>query len=526
MVLFVISLLLLTLMVCLTLSIGMKVREKMEVQAMSDAAAYSNAAVTARVYNEIALMSRAQIGHMVSMAGVQSLISWTSAYRAQANAILADYLFISAQYAARAAKCCKTFTSCPFECPCAAVAAVESFLSVIDVYNKSSKVFKKFDQLDMAAADQVRDLQGAASRLYAAQLVEWVRLGLKLNGQNQADDIVKAARAGSPWPGELSAPGSAGSLDSVTLREILPFLGATNPLDISNSHHLYAGMGSRGFSFTTIRGGLANVVLNQQLKKNFVNKKDTFVAEDTGSAYFASTMNHGNLQPSGAFSWADDHGTNMLKFNRAFAPCKKYSFAMAATVKLKSTDIDDTSDDHTWLPPSLLLFGEEDKQPPEKRHTLGSCTRCPGMWPTFVDYNPIRLVQPSDNWGQPKNYAVIQRDYAVRGTRADPWNLLFRFRFSKNRVSTFDNRGIQLADGTNISKQTGLSAGIAYYHRKGHWKEPPNLLNPYWRATIVPLTVDAQGRDDDVSNTLNDVGAGWAAAAWGGLRGQGYEGGP
>jgi len=76
------------------------------------------------------------------------------------------------------------------------------------------------------------------------------------------------------------------------------------------------------------------------------------------------------------------------------------------------------------------------------------------------------------------------------------------------------------------SKQTGLSAGIAYYHRKGHWKEPPNLLNPYWRATIVPLTVDAQGRGGDVADTLNDVGAGWAASAWNGLRGQGYEGGP
>ena len=103
MVLFVISLFLLTLMVCLTLSIGMKVREKMEVQAMADAAAYSNAAVTARVYNEIALLSRAQIGHMVSMAGVQSLISWTTAYRANASAIFLNYIIIAGQYAARCA---------------------------------------------------------------------------------------------------------------------------------------------------------------------------------------------------------------------------------------------------------------------------------------------------------------------------------------------------------------------------------------------------------------------------------------
>jgi len=151
--------------------------------------------------------------------------------------------------------------------------------------------------------------------------------------------------------------------------------------------------------------------------------------------------------------------------------------------------------------------------------------RCPGIWPTFVDYSPIRVIQKSDNWGQPKNYAVIQRDYRVRGD-GDPWNLSFTFAFNKGSPAAFDNRGLKLADGTDISKQTALSAGIAYYHRRDHWKEPPNLLNPYWRATLVPLTVDAQGRGSDVGETLEDVGAPWAAEAWRELRNQGYQGGP
>lgn len=54
---------------------------------------------------------------------------------------------------------------------------------------------------------------------------------------------------------------------------------------------------------------------------------------------------------------------------------------------------------------------------------------CPSVWPMFVDYNGVKVMDKDDNWGQPKNFAVIQRDYAVRGTQADPWNLLFRFRF-------------------------------------------------------------------------------------------------
>jgi hypothetical protein len=190
---------------------------------------------------------------------------------------------------------------------------------------------------------------------------------------------------------------------------------------------------------------------------------------------------------------------------------------------LAATDSSDPQDQHYWLPQIVFT----DQVP--ARHTLGRCFRCPSMWPTFIDYNMVPLVDEGDNFGQPKNFAVIQRDYGVRaasGQPVDPWNLGFRFRFSPNRESRFDNRGLVLADGTtNISKQTALSAGIAYYHRKGHWKEPPNLLNPYWRATLVPLTVDDDGKGD-VVETLGDVGTDWAAESFQALRSQGYEGGP
>jgi len=81
-VVFALTLLLLVLMVTMTLSIGMKAKEKMELQTMADAAAYSNAVATARAFNGISLMNRALMGHMVAMTGVESLISWSSYYRA------------------------------------------------------------------------------------------------------------------------------------------------------------------------------------------------------------------------------------------------------------------------------------------------------------------------------------------------------------------------------------------------------------------------------------------------------------
>jgi hypothetical protein len=136
-----------------------------------------------------------------------------------------------------------------------------------------------------------------------------------------------------------------------------------------------------------------------------------------------------------------------------------------------------------------------------------------------------------DVWGQPKNFAIIQRDYRQRDPRRiDPWNLFFRFRFSgESKPGTgFDGRGLQLGPAgsyTDISRQTALSTGIAYYHRRDHWREPPNLLNPYWRATLVPATVDKTG-SDDLKDELRGAGVGWAADTYSALERQGFKGAP
>ncbi|OJH35213.1 pilus assembly protein TadG-related protein [Cystobacter ferrugineus] len=523
MVLMVISLFLLTLMVTVTLSIGTKVREKMEVQAVADAAAYSNAAVTARVYNEIALLSRAQIAHMVSMAAVQSLISWSTLFRAHVAATSLNYTIISGAHWADAGRCCNPYSGCTWMCGCSIAAAKLAGLKSYMVRFRDIMESMEFQALDTEAGAQSLRLQDAAMRLHGVQLLEYVRLMGEISGQSLADEIVDAAKAGSRVPGEWSAPGGG---DSVSNREIGFFTGATTPIDILNSHHVFAAMGSRGFSFITGRSGIPAMVIQQQLQSlGYVAPPDNVMVVNQGSSYFSTLPNHGALWPlvNGKYSWTDDHGASTLRFNHTFMPCPRYQSALPTNVWLSSTDSTDPTDLHFWSPVFLA-----DLIPAPVRHTLGRCMRCPSMWPTFIDYNPLPLVQEDDNFGQPKNFAVIQRDYGVReasGQPVDPWNLGFRFRFSPSRESGFDNRGLVLADGTNISRQTALSAGITYYHRKGHWKEPPNLLNPYWRATLVPLTVDDQG-EDDVPDTLGDVGTGWAAESFEALRANGYEGGP
>ena len=84
-VLFSLTLLLLTLMVLMTLGFGMRAKERVEIQMAADAAAYSQAVSVARTFNAIAVMNRAQIAHMVAMAGTQSLISYSGQHYAVAK---------------------------------------------------------------------------------------------------------------------------------------------------------------------------------------------------------------------------------------------------------------------------------------------------------------------------------------------------------------------------------------------------------------------------------------------------------
>jgi hypothetical protein len=120
-------------------------------------------------------------------------------------------------------------------------------------------------------------------------------------------------------------------------------------------------------------------------------------------------------------------------------------------------------------------------------------------------------------FGQPKNYVVVQDDRSTR--RPDPWNLFFRLSFQRGGSGS----GIDLRD-----RQVGsaFAAGIAYYHRRDHWKEPPNLFNPFWRAGLVRGDVDEQARLQDLAGAMGKGGAPGAGEAFAKLYQAGYRGIP
>jgi hypothetical protein len=144
-------------------------------------------------------------------------------------------------------------------------------------------------------------------------------------------------------------------------------------------------------------------------------------------------------------------------------------------------------------------------------------------------------------WGQPKTPALLKRDQRHK----DPWDMLTGMRFQ------------QSSSGTELDLQKGykgpvaLGNAISYYHRTsttagaGAWAEAPSFLNPFWRATLVPIDIDArapgtaigqdntpsytQGATDDVKLMLGSPMLGGPGSpeylAYQALTAAGYKGG-
>ncbi len=523
--LFALSLLLLTLMVCMTLSFGTKAKEKMELQTVADQAAYSTAVATARTFNVISVTNRAMIAHMVALLGVQSSISFSTSYLAYLYQLWLNYsLEIGNQL---------SWCNLPHAyCGCIP-AAVVLFSRWIPVWREISRVRGVLSGLDAAAHGQAANNRAACTGLYLGELEAYLDqlYYQSLDRQRLAGKIARQASGGLP---EWVAPAGA---DTVAKREtgLIPLVdGAVNINNVfgAERHAVLAAMSSRGHPWTANRDTTAFLpsgapqLIQRAFQRIGIGREVTLDIE--GNAYFGPKV-HDNttLSTAGDFAWADDHGLGASRY-RGLA-CKRpltppisgasyvtsrgqHRAGFAAVIPREFPDMPST-------PLPVFGLGWSDSI-----HTLDG----PPVWSSFVDYNYVRVAFPSDNWAQPKLPVVVQRDLTRRAGPADPWNLGFRFRFSPTGAD-FDlgrNKRIVLRDGTDISRQTAMATGIAYYHRQGHWKEPPNLLNPFWRAGLTHADIDdqARGSGGDIPKTLNGAGVGWAADAYSQLYNSGYRG--
>lgn len=636
-VLFALTLLLVTLMVMMTLSFSTKAKEKMELQQVADQAAYSNAVVVARGLNSLALLNRVQIADMVAIAGIQGALSYAAVYRGSLAGAEQAILMTAGKYSAQC-----TSSLGLYRPACEAAKALKDPLQ--KARDEQDRVTREWEQPTLLGSylggfGMVDSFVGlyalvwqmnAMSIFLVHQQETFMRMADKLKEQTLARAVMRHSAGNSP---EWLAPEAASFVSSREIGDLRVGSGVVNGAVLQgspvNQHAVVAAMASRGNWWVTARMGESGLIerklnrvfnpppgdvpdlpvaikpprVDMDLPSGEVDESEFWSPSDLfslpprdpvitvkmitpgplfalppmpswfpsglvsslipymgkGDAYFARAR-HGADQhivamgpsgkPNDAAVMADDHADGFLQFWKA--PFRAYplayepllfsgfGFASAGTLPIL-TNV------HRWtgfpLPMSIgeLLMdrgnlvsalGGSDKTSVHPLKPLSGF----GIWPLFMDYNFAKVVMTNDAYGQPKNFAVIQRDYRARPQSADPWNLFFRFRLNGSGTqfgqgTEADPNAIVLGDGTDISLQTALSSGISYYHRFDHWAEPPNLFNPFWRAgltraNIDPKSMDGVGRDwfEDVADTLDSSGVPWAGEAIKSLDRVGFQG--
>lgn len=497
------SLLMLTAMVMslMTVSLAERAKERIELQSAADHAAFSNAVATAHAMNGSALLLRAQIAHYVAIAGVQSLVSFAGSYRGYLNAMENYYV----EERKEQAKACNTGLACG----CRGRNEIDGRVDLIRTERDRIKSF--WADYDYQAGEQI----------YGASLVTLGLLGYER--ENTQQHLIDEQLVGSQLANEVvkSEGGrrrkwSAAPLDAINVREVGVGgqEGAIIGRNQGNLHGVWAVMGSRGNPFVTARN-LSYLSIEQGLRR-IIGVNDPVVFGHSGTSYF-SELFHGNQARtvSGVAAWGDDHGTLGMQYTGN--GCAAEPGVMQVSGVVKSTDGSDDTDTHVWSPNTNGLGSDTDLLPGFATHTASVCMAkvCPAMMFAWQDYNPALVALPEDVFGQPKNYVVAIDDRSERPP--DPWNLMFRFQVSR------EGPGSRLEVRAN-GLSSALSAGIAYYHRREHWKEPPNLFNPFWRAGLVRADIDDQAKTDDLQRAVAAAADPAAADAFGKLYSVGYRG--
>lgn len=529
-VLFALTLLFVVVMVCVTLSLGFRTKQKMELQALADAGAYSNAVAVARTYNSVAVANRATIATLVAGAGAQSLISWSSMFQGVAGATWDAMEEIAGRNEA-----CRDL--------------LREGGRIQEVAHGEVTVFERWDKF---AAAEVRKLalhqalfevdphsksRGATNpRLL-------LKLPSLLTGRVEdlrTERLVDALIRRSGVKGQVIA---SHAVDDINGREVDPYglMGFGQLPEGYNEeklrwHQLEVVMGSRGHPFIPGRmlkdGRPASVLMEERVRIMLENihlddVMKVRVWNARGSGYFNDNLQptHGRA-PDPAQMGKDDVGHRVVNFHdwgaddhanitveidapgciekadSIFDPDRPSTDDNGGAWSFVHTTLGREGDNHQWS-------DGRDGVLREANHTL-HYDQDHDTWPNMYDYPYWKLGAPQDLFGQPRLYALFERDVSTRM----PWDLRFDVDFGGGGAA------VRLGPPARMS---ATAAGLAYYHRGGDWKEPPNLLNPFWRATLAPIDVDLADSTVDVPELLRAADP----SAWplfDGLRRAGFKG--
>lgn len=515
------TMLFIALMVTMTIGLGMRIRQKHELQNLADAAAFSNAVLTARTFNNMAAVNRLEVSYWVAQAADQSLISWTGYARAMGhNSRKGAAEMINNDACLRRPQNRN------------ARRHLTQFYNAVGAYMGTRFPSTSWKAMDQAAGEESKAIQGMIGEL-RNELSDSTEPGdlrgrfyRKITEQQLTQRIVALSMQDDISVVDTGSATEPNSPQGVTMAEldcdaegdtsgqltgVAPTGSGLCLRSTWSTNMLMAAMGSRGNAFVTGRSHMPDNVRTEimDIADNYDDLSIVFSGK-SGSAYWADRETHGDA-PVGTEAWGDDHGTMTINAGS----CTRTQTVVA---HVRSTDWDEKSDAHEYGQSGDLMEPE-----PEFHHTMGDCTPlCPSVWVRTIGFQPSN--SEANAWGQPKVVVALKRNLPVKPF---PWELHFKFPFSATGpASEWDGRGHELhtktGNGTNISTRGAVATGIAYYHRRDNWDEFPNLLNPFWRATLAPIDVDDS--PDTLNRALSATEFRFQRDAYQALRNVGFEG--
>jgi len=450
---------LMTVLVLMTLSLGQRTRDRIEAQIAADAAAYSEAVVTARTLNQLALINRTRTSMLVTVLGMQSLISWSGHHRSHLAATAEALKEAESPYI----PCCGNIFCPQNACSCAELSLLNAAES--KVATEQARIASEWDALDEAAANYTALLYGASVLLYGNARDALETLEDQLDNQLLAKAIVKSA---SP---DLDAPDKG---DRKALDETKPSEECDGAPGLYCEKHEIAKaerhvmLGTRGWHFVTARIEKDDLIRKklETLVKPFNGSASIDPPDKVGGAGVGDEKEKSQKKdgfPHVYFIGEDHGGTLSLDWPSSCIPSGGDAEVKASWVRSNHLDLGD--DEHKYA-------GSKE---PKDRHDIFAKASGRDSWPWMHEYNHHELDSPKNEFGQPKLYAIVERTF----THANPWDLAV----------------VPKSDG----RQVVLSSAMAYYHRPGTWKEPPTLWNPFWRATLT-------APDDDLDKYISKAG--------------------
>lgn len=468
-----VSMLILALMVALSFNLGYALHEKMRLQQHSDAEAYSMGVVEARAFNYFAGSNRAIAASLVAMNTLHAYMAAASVTSDMMRAASINFIEIAIM----------ELLQCdpPYgiqHCIHAGQAMEKSgkFSKASKKYGKKVKGVEGEFRMTTQLLDEMIDAIHFSQIQVLTDAGQVVRAGT-------ADNLSKLKQNNVP-PDASDVATAVGALNINNLNcaidgSPLPCVGGGGPGDTSQAVHgeLMTAIANATRpewpahrSMTPVPGlSYLDPIFMKDLMNSIQGNGVTMPFNHKGTAKTIQQKSQGELHggqsssDSGKTTGADEHGDLFSVWHDGFG-----FDTYKATIYS-----DKNGGEHT---PGNAHSGQHKFE----GVNTGSAM-CLGSGNCFMKFKADS--DKDHDFGQPAVYSYVSMKLRTGDVTKGPWQL------NDNAVVKID--GPDGKKGTlHLAAKDGaaVSKALVYFHRIGHWRDPPNFFEPYWRVKLHPFT--------------------------------------